>query len=813
MYFYGLNYSMKKKNGLLFLCLMLVSISIYAASVNRSDTIDIRKTIIHLNITDFTSKIISAKSSLDIKSKQNGITSLLFDLEGLTADSVMINGSAAFYNHVSPLLTVYCPLMNLNDSAIVDVYYHGIPIQDATWGGFSFVGNYGFQIGVGFNAQPHSFGRTWHPCFDNFVERSAYEFYVTTTDDKMAVCNGLLIDSTVNTNNTKTWHWKLDEEIPSYLSCVTVSKYVVVKQILSGNNGNIDALIVCEPAYIANVNASFAHLQQSFSMLEQHFGTYQWPRVGYSLIPFNAGAMEHATNISIGIPFVDGTLNYETLIAHELSHHWWGDLVTCRTAGDMWLNEGFASYCERLHTQYMYGQDAYIAAVRDNHFNVLKTAHIKDDGYRAIANMDSLHTYGATVYTKGADAIHTLRTYLGDSLFFNALTAFLNTNKSKDISSSQLRDFLTTYTGKDMTNYFQNWIFSPGFTHFSIDSSQVTSVGNQYLNKVFLRQRKHHSADYYSDVPLEVGFYDSMMNRQVYQVNFNGRCMELDVTLPFVPAMIIVDPDSKISDAITEEWRMVKATGTLNLTQAKCKVYVKSVNNPNDSTWLRIEHNWVAADRFKTISAADSYVLCDTRYWKVDGIHLNNITGLIQFPYDANANNNFLDSTWLKNTEDSIRLFYRKDATQEWTFANDSIVAGSLTNKNGNMYCKEIKAGEYCLGIKRSNYIDTIITDAPLGGCGVVTTLENPSKQNLQKILILPNPATKDVQIVFADDKSKNVQINLINIEGKLLFTSHKNDVKQQMNLVLSRLAKGMYLIIIQDKNTKKEWQEKLMIE
>lgn len=69
------------------------------------------------------------------------------------------------------------------------------------------------------------------------------------------------------------------------------------------------------------------------------------------------------------------------------------------------------------------------------------------------------------------------------------------------------------------------------------------------------------------------------------------------------------------------------------------------------------------------------------------------------------------------------------------------------------------------------------------------------------------------MQIVFADDKSKNVQINLINIEGKLLFTSHKNDVKQQMNLVLPRLAKGMYLIIIQDKNTKKEWQEKLMIE
>jgi aminopeptidase N len=118
-----------------------------------------------------------------------------------------------------------------------------------------------------------------------------------------------------------------------------------VKQILVGNNGNTDAIIACEPADTNNVNGSFAHLQESFSMLEENFGTHSWPKVGYSLVPFNFGAMEHATNIHIGKPFIDGTLNYETLIAHELSHHWFGDLVTCSTAGDMWLNEGFASYC------------------------------------------------------------------------------------------------------------------------------------------------------------------------------------------------------------------------------------------------------------------------------------------------------------------------------------------------------------------------------------------------------------------------------------------------------------------------------------
>lgn len=790
--------------------------SVFAASASRSDTIDIRKTIIDFTITDFATKIISAKTTLDIKSKLNNVTELIVDLEGLTVDSVFVNNVPYGFSFTST--TIHIPLapliLNLNDTALVDIYYHGVPIADATWGGFSFNGNYGYQLGVGMSAQPHSFGRTWHPCFDNFVERSSYEFFITTEDTKVGICNGLLIDSTTNAaNNTKHWHWKLDEEIPAYLACLAVSNYVFVNKILNGNNGPMNAMITCLPADTNKVNGSFAHLQESFSMLEQHFGTYSWPRVGYSLVPFNGGAMEHATNISIGTPFINGALTYETLIAHELSHHWFGDLVTCSTAGDMWLNEGMASYCEALHLEHVYGTSSYINEIKTNHFDVLNKAHIDDDGYKAVANMDSLHTYGPTVYNKGKDVTHTLRSYMGDTLFFNTIRDFVNTHKFQSINSLQFRDYLSMQSGIDLTDYFNNWIFAPGFPHFSIDSSNIVPNGSDFNVSVFMRQRKHHSTDYYNHVPLELAFYNDQMVPFIYKLEFNGRCMQFNVTLPFNPTMIVVDPYSKISDAITEEQKMVYGPVNIIFNQAKCKVMVKSVILAGDSTLVRAEHHWIAPDRFRNPLSFPGYVLCDTRYWKIDGIHLQNVKGLLQFAYEVGLSNSYLDSNWVKNTEDSIRLFYRKDSRDEWQFADDSLVAGSLTDGHGVIYAKEIKAGEYTFGIKRSSYTDPLVTDAPTGGCGLVNELTEWSTASNHWYACYPNPASNDVYFKFSSPIKNEVQVRIVDALGDIVLSQMIYPNVQQQSIKIDQLTSGFYVVHLLDSKSGRMSTEKLVIE
>ncbi len=238
-----------------------------ASNATRSDSLDIRKTIIHFDMTDVSNQFISANCKIILKAKVNNISNVQFDLEGLVVDSIKLNGNLNSFSHSSPDLQIpLASALNIGDSVEFDIYYHGTPIVDATWGGFYFSGNYAFQMGVGFNAQPHSFGRTWHPCFDNFVERSPYEFYITTPADKLGICNGLLIDSSDVNINQKLWHWKLDEEIPSYLASVACSNYLIVKQTLSGLNGNKLAEIACEPADSLKVVGSFGHLP----------GIYRW---------------------------------------------------------------------------------------------------------------------------------------------------------------------------------------------------------------------------------------------------------------------------------------------------------------------------------------------------------------------------------------------------------------------------------------------------------------------------------------------------------------------------------------------------------
>lgn len=749
-------------------------------------------------MSDFITKNIYAESHIHIQSKMNNVNIIRFDLEGLTVDSVKINGLNTTWNHNGSLLTINTPfVLNINDTTTLSIAYHGMPITDSSWGGFYYVGNYGFQMGVGFKAQPHSFGRTWHPCFDNFVERSSYEFYITTTNDKKAVCNGLFIDSSILGNSQIVWHWKLDEEIPSYLASVAVCNYVVVKKVLNGIAGNTDAWIASEAVDTNKVNGSFSHLQESFNMLENHFGMYSWSRVGYSLVPFNAGAMEHATNIHIGKAYIDGTLNYETLIAHELSHHWWGNLVTCAKAEDMWLNEGFASYCEMLHNEHTYGYDKYISDARFNHFNVLANAHIKDNGYRAVSPMDSNYTYGNTVYQKGADMIHTLRSYMGDSLFFDALQSFLDAHKFQHITSSQLATFLTNHSGKNINLFFNNWIYQPGFTHFSIDSSHTQWNGNTYDVSVFIRQRKHKTNTYFDDVPLEIGFYDSLMQEHIYQLTFQGRCMEFQVNIPFEPKMILIDPYSKISDAITEEKRIIKSTTPFTFNQAKIRVFPKTIINSGDSSLIHVSHHWVAPDRFKNIANANGYFLNNSRYWTIEGVNLENLQGILQFDYNAGAVNSYLDSTWIINTDDSIRLFYRKDATQDWQLANDSTKPGAINDKVGIVYAKEIKKGDYCLGIKKWNYIDTLSTDASTGPCGLILKQKNTEDNISWKIY--PNPLQNYLYIKNESIQNENIEVKVSDISGRIFLLVNLNHHKIS-TLNTQSLISGLYFIQIKSK-------------
>ncbi len=480
---------------ILLLILFSCTYTLFGATPTISDSIDIRHFTIQLDITNYADQTISGSAELDLKMKVDNISNIPLDLTGLTVDSVIDNnGNSLTYSHIGEQLKVqFAGILNTDDSIKITVYYQGEPEKDLSWGGWYWSGDYAYQLGVGFDALPHNFGRIWFPCFDNFIERSTFKYIITTEADKKAYCGGLLESETDNGDGTKTWIWNCVQSIPSYLASVAVSTYTSYTDTYVGIERDIPIEIAVKPEDLSDLAGSFINLQGALSAFENHYGAYSWDRVGYSVVPFSGGAMEHAMNIAYPLFAVNGTITWEKLFAHELSHHWWGDLVTTSTPQEMWLNEGWAVFSEHLFTEALYGEIAYMEAVKANAVDVLHYAAARDgNNYFAISGVPETYTYGATTYNKGAAVVHTLRGYMGDELFFSCVTSFLNSHKYQPITAAILRDYLSDCSGIDLTNFFNDWVYQPGSLAFELDD---IGVAEGVLRSICLEQKKSHSTN------------------------------------------------------------------------------------------------------------------------------------------------------------------------------------------------------------------------------------------------------------------------------------------------------------------------------
>lgn len=758
----------------------------------RGDTIDLRSFNLKLDLSDFTTKVLRAEATIGIKAKQNGVGTIRLDLLKLTVDSVKTNGFGVPFTYNDSVIDINMLIgLNTGDSATLQVFYHGNPYRAVgDFGGFYWTGTYAFNIGVSFLADPHTYGRVWFPCFDNFEQRSLYEFYVTTKNNHKAFCNGLLLGTTT-AGNKKIWHWKLGQDIPSYLASVAVSDYATVEDTVNALNGTLPVLLAANASDTTNLKNLFTHLHNAFHIQESMWGPYRWDRVGYCIVPFNAGAMEHATNIGFMTYYLN-TLSSEaeTTMAHELSHHWFGNLITCKTAGEMWLNEGWARYNEHLFLEKLYGDSTYKDAVRTNHEGVLHSAHVRDGSYLPVSGVPTVNTYGTTVYDKGADVIHTLRTYMGDSLFFSCVKAYITNYAWQNVTTIQLRDYLTQCSGIDLTNYFTDWVTAPGFPHFSIEQLQtLPNTNNGFYSTFIIRQKLHQAPHLYQNVPVKVTYFDRDWHRTDELLMVSGECTSHSITLANEPVYIALDFDEKLQDAITDEWRIITQTGTVDFGTAKM---ILQVNTLIDSALLRVEHNWIRPEPMRT--KIPGLMLHDKRYWTIDGITPQGLDADAEVEFDGTDVS--LDAAFLTNSEDSLVVMYRTHAESVWAIADSFKInkQGSTTDKVGSATIYNIKKGQYTLAILKAGVNDTTTADADCIYSGL-NEIKEPGNFNL-----FPNPANESVTLSFAASAFNKVAI--CDITGKTLSQQKLNELQTTTEISLKGFANGTYLVTLAGKST-----------
>jgi len=740
-----------------------------------SDTIHVVNYAIHLNIVHFSHRSISGYTALTITPKMNNVNSIGLYLLSMTVDSILLNSShipSFSYNDTLIHIPLATPI-NTSDTVTLKIFYHGLPQEDPSgWGGFYFSSDsaYAFNLGVGFQTVPHCFGRAWFPCVDDFIDRSTYDCYIRVDNGKTAVCGGTLMNVAHNADSTKTFYWRLHLPIPTYLASVAVANYTAVSSTFNGMNGSIPVKIYVPPADTSNAKASFTHLLSILNVYENDFGPYLWERVGYVGIPFTGGAMEHATNIGYPLMCINGNLSYESMYAHELSHHWFGDLVTCATAGDMWLNEGWASYCESLYREGIYGYSSYAGNVKANHFTTLSTCHTDDGGYFALYGIPSAITYGSTVYKKGADVIHTMRYYLGDSLFFSMLKTYLVTYKFNHISTADFRDFISSNTGVNMTDFFNGWVFSAGFPHYAIDSTVYNGTGNDFT--VYVKQKLLHKASYVNSNKIWITFMNSAWQKYTDYIEFSGHTGSKVFHLPFTPVATMLDLDNKTSDARTDYSQTIKTTGNYSFPNS---YFILNVQTLPDSAFFRVEHNWVAADPLQTPTPG-IYRISGKRYWKIDGIFPPGFVAEAKFNFNRGAGH--FDDTLLvtANSADSLVLLYRVNAADDWHIVNFTKTGN---NSTGYITTENVQKGEYTFGIGKPHQ------------AGI--DVKNQTKK--AELRVFPNPSNDTFNILFNSDK--NSELKIYDNANNLVYTKKVNPKQEKITWKPSGLKSGNYVVYL----------------
>jgi len=312
----------------------------------------------------------------------------------------------------------------------------------------------------------------WFPTIDKPNQKTTEEIYMTVPAKYVTLSNGKLVSQKKNADGTRTDYWKMDLPHAPYLFFMGVGDFAVIKDQWKGK----EVSYYVEKEYAPVARGIFGHTPEMIEFFSKFTGV-DYPWVKYSQIvgrDYVSGAMENTTATlhqesaqQDARELVDGN-RWESTIAHELFHQWFGDYVTTESWSNLTLNESFANYSEVLWDEYKYGKDAGA----EQNYNDMQGYLQSNSGAKDLVRFhyrDKEDMFDAVSYNKGGRILHMLRNYVGDAAFSKALNNYLTTNKFKSAEAHQLRLAFEEVTGRDLNWYFNQWYFSNGNPSVDID--------------------------------------------------------------------------------------------------------------------------------------------------------------------------------------------------------------------------------------------------------------------------------------------------------------------------------------------------------
>ncbi|MGZ3863900.1 MAG: M1 family aminopeptidase [Bacteroidia bacterium] len=401
-----------------------------------------------------------------------------------TIDSVILNGiNVPVSRNVDEARVAFPTPITQGTLFDATVYYHGT----APTGASAAIGD-GYSTGtsgswgneVTWSLSESYVAYEWFPCKQQLQDKIDSSWVFATTDSSNKVGSNGLLKNVVTVGNKKRYEWKSNHPIDYYLISVACAQYVEYNiyahpQAYAPDSVLIQNYVYNNPSTLPYFKSVIDSTKQLIEVESQLYGLYPWSteKYGHCMAPFGGG-MEHQTMTSLG--YFDFSV-----VAHELGHQWWGDMVTCRTWHDIFINEGFASYTEQLVLEYLEPTQAKPQMLQV-HNNVMS----QPGG--SVWNPDTTNMNrvfdSRLSYDKGSAILHSLRFVINDdSVFFKGLRNYGNQYKYSTASIDDFKNSMAAFSGMNFDQFFNQWIYGEGYPTFNVRWNQPGGTGTQLILK------------------------------------------------------------------------------------------------------------------------------------------------------------------------------------------------------------------------------------------------------------------------------------------------------------------------------------------
>lgn len=399
------------------------------------------------------------------------------------------------------------PISGAKSNVKLRVFYHGKMTGEA--GGFGGVATKDgviYSMGVGFTTPYVSMTRHWLPCYDHPSDKAAFHIVFRTPSDLYAAASGSLISKESSPEGLK-FEYMMEEPCATYLYSFSLAPYALYQ---TDFNGLPFTAYYYKDGYTEDeIKFAFKHVGDMIGAYEELYGKYPFSSFAYATTP--TGSMEHQTMVSLDYLVLNQVKQLKdsvhSVIAHELSHQWWGDLSTPLDFRDAWLNEAMASYSEAAFYDKFYGKEAYLKWVES--FNSEYKFALTQESPMPLYDFQSVSqksNYPWTIYKKGGSVMALLRYYAGDTAFYGALRSFLDSSKYGNFTTAKLLESFNAHTGKDFTWFFDEWIYRKGYPMLRINArgGEPDNDGGRTVNAIILEQTQDTTWGFYTRLPVRI---------------------------------------------------------------------------------------------------------------------------------------------------------------------------------------------------------------------------------------------------------------------------------------------------------------------